>query len=107
MEIMKELLDTLKEMSALKVRTEDVARRLDTIQSTMNDVLQRVTKLEGRMDEMRSSLKAEIVSDVKVQVAQTQQLLDLAQAGRLLLPGYNTPHHLPSHQGKKDETVAL
>ena len=84
MEYLKELLDTFKELSALKVRTEEVAARIEKVHDTLQMLLQRVTLLESRVDEMRTSIKAEVMGEVSAQVAETKLLLELAQAGRLL-----------------------
>ena len=86
MDYFKEFLDTFRDMSALKTRTEDVADRIERIASVLQDVLQRVTRLEGRLEELRSSVKAEILADVKSQVAETRLLLHLFQTGELRSP---------------------
>lgn len=83
MDYVKEFLDTFKELSALKARTEDVAARLERIASNIQDVLQRVTRLEERVEGLRSSVKAEILGEIGAQVAETRLLLDLTRKGML------------------------
>ncbi len=106
MDYIKEFIDTFKELSALKARTEDVAARLERIASGIENVLQRVTRLEERVEGLRSSVKAEILGDIMAQVAETRLLLELNQKGMLMVSRSGDGDALPMRTSPASEASA-
>ena len=81
----KELFDALRTLGALEKRTQDVASRMETVNSKLETILERVTRLEARQDYLEKNVQASIMANIKAEIVQTQTLLKLSpQTGRRL-----------------------
>lgn len=65
----KDIKDTLLKLSALEKRTEDVQNNLDRIGAKIDDLQQRVTRVETKLELFRESLKSQIMGDIKADLA--------------------------------------
>lgn len=80
MELVKELLETYRELAALKARTEDVSSRLERVHDSLQDIVQRLTRLEANLDSLKSSVKSEIIGEVMAHVAEARVMIGLLQS---------------------------
>lgn len=75
----KELFDALRTLGALEKRTQDVANRMETLNSKLESILERLTRLEARQDYMEKNVQASIMANIKSEIVQTQTMLRLSQ----------------------------
>jgi len=80
----KELLGTISRLAALETRTQDVKSDLDRVESKMDRILESVSRLQSDVGYLRSSVKSEIMGDIKADLARAQVYLDLQS--RNLIP---------------------
>jgi hypothetical protein len=76
MELLGELLNTVRRLSALETRAEDVAKANERIYAKMLELLDRLSRLEQKHDALRESVKNEILADIKASVAETRLMLE-------------------------------
>jgi len=81
-----EIFDMLRKLSALEARTEDVRDAQMRIEGKLNDLIDRLSRIEERYNHLREHIKAEVTSDVKADLAKVQVYLDLETRGLLNLP---------------------
>lgn len=72
MSIPKEMWQTLRELSALQARTEDVAKVQVRLENKLNEILERITRIEVQQEQMRVNIKNEIMADLKADLAMAQ-----------------------------------
>lgn len=77
MGISSDLLDTIRKLSALEARTEDVRKSQDRIEDKLNDFIDRLSRIEANYEHMKSSVKNEIMADIKADLRGVQVYLDL------------------------------
>jgi predicted nuclease with TOPRIM domain len=83
MSLTTEVIDTLRNLSALEARTEDVKQAQGPIENKLDDLIDRLCRIEARYEHLREHLKAEVASDVKADLARVQVYLDLQSRGLL------------------------
>ncbi len=86
MSIPGELLETIRKLSALEARTEDVAKAQQRIENRLNDFIDRLSRIEANYEHLRTSVKNEILGDIKADLRGVQVYLDLEQRGLLKSP---------------------
>ena len=80
MSVSQELWDTLRKMAALEARTEDVSRGLERVADKMDNLLERLSRVEAHVLSVRENVRNEILADLKAEMA----VLRLTMDGRLL-----------------------
>jgi len=83
MGISSELLDTIRKLSALEMRTEDVMRSQDRIEAKLNDFIDRLSRIEAHYEHMKSSVKNEIMADIKADLRGVQVYLEIEKRNLL------------------------
>ena len=69
MSLGQELWETIRKLSALEARTEDVVRGLERVEDKIDGLLDRVSRIEAQYQTLRESVRNEILADVKAEVA--------------------------------------
>jgi len=77
--MIKEILTALRDLGALEKRTEDVLTSLRSIHAKVDSISDRVTRLEMNQEHLRSSVKSDILSDIKTEIALTQERIGRLQ----------------------------
>lgn len=83
MGISSELLDTIRKLSALETRTEDVMRSQGRIEAKLNDFIDRLSRIEANYEHMKSSVKNEIMADIKADLRGVQVYLEIEKRNLL------------------------
>jgi hypothetical protein len=65
----QELWETLRKLSALEARTEDVMRGLERLEDKIDSLLDRVSRVEVQYQSLRENVRNEILADVRAEVA--------------------------------------
>jgi uncharacterized protein (UPF0335 family) len=86
MSIGSDLIDTVRRLSALEMRTEDALKAQQRIEEKLNTILEKIVRLEERYDSLRSNVKSEIMGDIKSELVRAQVYLDLQAKGLLNSP---------------------
>ncbi len=95
MSLSQELWDTVRKLSALEARTEDVRKTQDRIEGKLDDFLQRLARLEVRQEDMRESLRNEILADIKADLVRADVKFRELQARLDAAKPKDTPRTLP------------
>jgi predicted nucleic acid-binding Zn-ribbon protein len=86
MSFSKEVWDAVRRLSALEARTEDVRSVQERIEGKLDDLLQRMARLEVRQQEMRESLRNQILADIKADLVRAdvafRELQSQLEAGK-------------------------
>jgi len=77
MGISSELLDTIRKLSALETRTEDAMKAQERIEAKLNEFIDRLSRIEANYEHMKSSVKNEIMADIKADLTRAQVYLEL------------------------------
>lgn len=72
MTIAGDLLETLSKLSALEARTADVRSYVERVDSKIDNLLERLSRLEEKYDSLRSNVKNEILADIKADIVRVQ-----------------------------------
>jgi uncharacterized protein (UPF0335 family) len=76
----KELLDTVRKLSALEARTEDVLKEIHRVGERLDNMIDRLSKLEADHAYLKENVRNEIMADIKSELVRTQMVLDLHKA---------------------------
>ena len=68
----KELVDAYKNLGALDKRTEDVAKSLEKISGKIESLLDRLARLETKVELLQESVRNSILADIKADIVLTQ-----------------------------------
>lgn len=77
-----ELWDTFRKLAALEARTEDVSKSLERVEDKIDNLIDRLSRVEAQYQGLRESVRNEILADVKAEIA----VLKFAFDGNLLGP---------------------
>jgi len=83
MGLSSELLDTIRKLSALEARTQDITAAQERIESKLNDFIDRLSRIEANYEHLKSSVKNEIMAEIKADLRGVQVYLDLEQRNLL------------------------
>ncbi len=72
MSITKDLLETVAKLAALQARTEDIRKAQDRIESKLDDLINRVSRVETNYENLRENLRNQILADIKGELVQAQ-----------------------------------
>lgn len=90
MGVSQELWDTFRKLAALEARTEDVAKSLERLESKVDSLLDRLSRVEVQHQMFRESVRNEILADIKAEIAVVRYALGRAgqegPAGQALGP---------------------
>jgi len=99
-DIGNQLLSTVARLAALETRTQDVARHQELIEAKLDSLLERLIRIEGNYEHLRSGVRNEIMADIKADLRETRVYLDLQARGipfgasvRTNIPGDGDPNH--------------
>jgi predicted transcriptional regulator len=87
-----ELWETVRKLSSLEARTEDVMRSMERIENKVDNLIDRISRVEARYEQLRENVRNEILAEIKADVARAQVLLELQRVassrsdGEHLLP---------------------
>jgi predicted transcriptional regulator len=82
MGIPSEIWETIRKLSALEARTEDVVRTMVRIESKVDNLIDRISRIEARYEQLRENVRNEILADIKADLARAQVLLELQRVSR-------------------------
>lgn len=97
-----ELWETVRKLSSLEARTEDVMRGMDRIETKVDNLIDRISRVEARYEYLRENVRNEILAEVKADVARTQVLLEIEHRARLRP---DEPHLLPANTSPSPPTL--
>jgi len=83
-ELGKELVATIARLSALETRTADVVHQQDRIESKLDSLIERLTRLEADYENLRTNVKNEVLNQVVREVTTVQMILKLRGDGKSL-----------------------
>ena len=69
MSVSRDLWDTLKELAALKARTEDVVRTVERLADMLVSFGDRLSRVEVQQETLRESVRNQILADLKAEIA--------------------------------------
>lgn len=69
MSVTQEFWDTLRKLSALEARTNDVVRALERIGDKVDYLIDRLSRIEVQHQTLRETVRSEILSDLKAEIA--------------------------------------
>jgi hypothetical protein len=73
----KDLFDAFTKLASLEQRTADVTRFVDKVDSKLDNIIERLTKIETRVEYLEKNVKNEIMADIKGElVAVKYELLE-------------------------------
>jgi hypothetical protein len=75
-DIVKHLISTVSKLGTLEVRTADVAKTQDRIEAKLETFVERLAKIETSFEYLKTNVKNEIITEVKVDVMKSQLLLN-------------------------------
>ena len=75
-EIVRDLVETLRKLSSLEQRTNDVSNYVLRVEIKIDNLLDRLSKLEEKYENLRQNVKNEILADIKADVARVQTILN-------------------------------
>ena len=91
MSFTQEVWETLRKLSALEARTEDVIRSLERIEGKIDNLIERISRVEVQYQTLRESVRNEILADLKAEIAVLKFALNRSVLGgppaQALLPG--------------------
>jgi predicted transcriptional regulator len=82
MGIPSEIWETIRKLSALEARTEDVVRTMVRIESKVDNLIDRISRIEARYEQLRENVRNEILADIKADLARAQVLLEVQRVNR-------------------------
>lgn len=82
MGIAKEFLDIIREMSALKARTEDITRAHERLERKLDELIDRLSRIEANYNGLRANVRNEILADIKADLVRAQVYIELANQAR-------------------------
>ena len=68
MSIPKDLFETVQKLASLEARTADVTKYVERVDTKIDNLLQRLTKLETRVEYLEKNVKNEIMADIKSEI---------------------------------------
>lgn len=71
-----ELWETVRKLSALEARCEDVVRSLERIEGKVDNLIDRISRVEARYEHLREAVRNEILADIKADLALVQVRLE-------------------------------
>ncbi len=77
----RDLVSTIQRLSGLEARISDVLRNQDRIEAKLDDFINRLAKVEANYDHIRTSVRNEIMADIKADLTRAQVYLDLQARG--------------------------
>ena len=90
MSISSDLIKTVRELSALQARTDDVRRAQDRIENKLDGLIDRLSRVEANYNNLRENLKSQIMGDMKADLVRVQMILD-EKGKRFALTSENDP----------------
>jgi predicted transcriptional regulator len=78
MSVATEILDAVRKLSALEARTEDVRRAQDRLESKLDELIDRLSRIEANYEGLRTNVRNEILADIKGDLARVQVYIDLS-----------------------------
>jgi len=82
MSISQELWDTFRKLAALEARTEDVVKGLERLEGKVDNLIDRLSRVEVQYQALRESLRNEILAEIKAEVAVVKYALSLYSQDR-------------------------
>jgi uncharacterized protein (UPF0335 family) len=82
MSFFSELLKAVRDLGALEKRTEDVLRAVEKLSAKVDLAAERLSRLEVEYAHLQSSVKNEIMADIKSELVHTKLLFDLDKTQR-------------------------
>ncbi|MBI2926472.1 MAG: hypothetical protein HYY24_12325 [Verrucomicrobia bacterium] len=92
LEILKDAVKVLQELTAIRQSLEDHALARERIEGKLDTILERLVRLETRYEHLRAEVRNEILADIKADLVKAQVYLDLQAQGLL-----------PPRRGEKPE----
>jgi predicted transcriptional regulator len=80
-----EIWETVRKLSALEARTEDVMRVMARIEGKVDNLIDRIARVETRYESLRENVRNEILAEIKADLSRTRVLLEIQRAGRAAL----------------------
>lgn len=91
MSLTQDAWETIRKLSALEARTEDVTRALERIEGKIDNLIERVSRVEVQYQTLRESVRNEILADLKAEIAVLKFALNRPALGgpsaQALFPG--------------------
>ena len=84
MSIPGDLFNTVKELSALQARTQDIRRAQDRIENKLDGLIDRLSRLEANYENLRENLKSQVLGDIKGDLVRVQMILEERENKKLL-----------------------
>jgi len=73
------IIETIFKLGALEARTNDVANYVERVEVKIDDLINRLARLEANQENMKQSLRNEILADIKADITRVQVRLDYEQ----------------------------
>ncbi|NJL30388.1 MAG: hypothetical protein HC898_01460 [Phycisphaerales bacterium] len=83
MSIPGDLIETLRKLSSLEQRTEDVRRSQDRLEQKLDSLIDRLARIEANYENLRQNVKNEILAELRSDLTRVQTIFDLQQRGLL------------------------
>lgn len=80
MSLTQEFLDTLRKLTALEVRTQDIRDDLSRVESKLDNLIDRLSRVETNYQNLRENLKSQILGDLKAEMVKFQFEMEKLQA---------------------------
>lgn len=69
----------LQNLSAIEERTKDLKDSTKELNAKLNTLIERISRVELRYEDLARNLKAEIVSEVRADIARVQAVVDVEE----------------------------
>lgn len=69
MSVSQELWDTFRKLAALEARTEDVSKGLERVSDKIDNLIDRLSRIEAQYEGLRDNVRNEILADIKAEMA--------------------------------------
>lgn len=88
MSLSQDLWETFRKLAALEARTEDVTRGLERIEGKIDNLLERVSRIEVQHQTLREGVRNEILADLKAEIAVLKFALNRSALDGPAAPGF-------------------
>ena len=72
MAVTQEILDTFRKITALEYRTQDIKEHLIRVESKIDNLIDRISRLEANYQNLRENLRSQILGDLKAEMVKFQ-----------------------------------
>ena len=91
MSLSQELWETFRKLAALEARTDDVVRSQERMENKVENLIDRISRVEVQYQNLRDNVRNEILADLKAEIAVLKFALNRPALGgssaQALLPG--------------------